>query len=70
MLCGNSGLLVICWKLYDDANVANSWEAYCGPLSLMMVTGIPCLEVKDLNSSMMLADDVDLSLIVSKYQEK
>ena len=41
--CGKRGLLVVCLKPHSFAKWVNSADAYCGPLSLLTSSGIPCL---------------------------
>ena len=41
-------------KLISFENVENSWEAYCGPLSLTSSSGMPYLERTDLRAEMTL----------------
>ena len=42
--CGKQGLLVVCLKPNSFAKLMNSADAYCGSLSLLTSSGIPCLE--------------------------
>ena len=41
--CGKRGLIVVCLKPHSFAKWVNSADAYCGPLSLLTSSGIPCL---------------------------
>ena len=41
LLWGYFGLLVMCVNPQSSANLANSAEEYCGPLSEITVSGIP-----------------------------
>ena len=47
------------------ANLVNSLELNCGPLSLLTISGIPCLANRDLRVFMMVLDVVDRSCIIS-----
>ena len=69
LLWGKWGLLVMCEKLYSSAKCWNSSDEYYGPLSLMTVSGIPCLANSVFNASMMLFEVVD-TVIISGYREK
>ena len=40
---GYRGLLVMCSNWNSCANLANSSDEYCGPLSLIAISGTPCL---------------------------
>ena len=70
LLCGYRGLLVICLKLYAFEKAANSCELYCGPLSLLTTSEIPCLENTFFSAAMVLTEVVDDVLITSGYREK
>ena len=50
LLVGYRGLLVMCLKWYLVENSANSRELNCGPLLLITVSGMPCLENIDLSA--------------------
>ena len=41
---GYVGLDVTCLKFHSDANLANSDELYCVPLSDLTISGMPCLD--------------------------
>ena len=70
LLCGNLGLLVACRNPYDSANVANSREAYWGPLSLRRTSGIPYREKINFRAVMTAAEVVVVILMTSGYREK
>ena len=52
-------------KSYSYAKLENSSEEYCGRLSFMMVSGIPCLENIFLSAAMIFAEVVLVSLMIS-----
>lgn len=55
---------------YDLENVANSRDEYCGPLSLLTTSGMPCLEKMDLKAAITAEEVVEVILITSGYREK
>ena len=57
-------------KPYRLAKSANSWELYCGPLSLMSSSGIPCQAKMEERDLMILCDVVLVSFTTSGYRKK
>ena len=57
-------------KSYCLANAANSCDEYCGPLSLLMISGIPCREKMVFRALIMACEVVLESFTVSVYLEK
>ena len=51
-------------------NWANSWEAYCGPLSLLTTLGIPWQENTAWRAAITANEVVEVSFITSGYLEK
>ena len=56
-------------KSYEPAKDTNSAEEYCGPLSLLTISGIPCLVNMLFRTEMMPAEVVEVNLTTSGYRE-
>ena len=67
--CGYLGLLVMCENPYWLANSANCSDEYCGLLSDITVSGIPCHENILFRWLMMFVEVVDDNLAVSIKRE-
>ena len=52
-------------SIMDCANLEKPREEYCGQLSLLTRSGIPCQEKINFNEGVMLSEVVDLSCITS-----
>ena len=63
------GLLVVCVKPYSAANLQNSIEENCGPLSDTTTCGIPCLAKTDFVCLITSAEDSPDNRAVSIYRE-
>ena len=61
---------MVCWNPCSSANIENSWDVYCGLLSLCKISGIPCRANIDLREVITAADVLDASLAISGYLEK
>ena len=55
----------MCWNPYELAKDMNSADEYCGPLSLLMISGMPCRAKMDFKADMVLLDVVDVILTTS-----
>ena len=58
-----------CVKLYALAKVVNSCDRYCGPLSLLTISGMPYLEKIVFNAVIVLVDVVEDIFTISGYLE-
>ena len=55
----------VCMKQSSLANRANSYDAYCGPLSETTDSGIPCLAKMDLRCRITSGDVIAANLAIS-----
>ena len=62
--CGKRGLLVVCLNPQSFANWVNSADAYCGPLSLLTSSGMPC-HAKIALSALITSDDLVVLFIAA-----
>ena len=60
----SADILATCWNSYFLVSVANDWNANCGPLSVKMTSGIPCLANIDFKCAVTSAAFVSVSLAI------
>ena len=56
--------------VFLHANLENSFDAYCGPMSLRRTSVMPCQAKIDFSTAIVALDVVEESLYTSGYLEK